>query len=119
MTIQVKGISTRNDTSGDWYWTTTDPVVVEHLAELNIVYDDLGITYTDSETNDGLVWVKTLNIPDETTWNTLFSLLFNTEKGKEYIEVRDDWFKTHNHTLVLERYNENGQLVQVIDVLFE
>lgn len=118
MTINVKGIASRNDTSGDWYWSTNDPDVVEHLNEIYVLYNQLGITYTDTQTTDGLIWVRTLILPSEATCNELSEFLLETEKGQEYIDVRNNWFRTHEHSLVIERYDENGHLVEVTNVYF-
>lgn len=109
MALQVRFLSTRPDTSQEFWWGSTDNEVQGYCSAILTLANNLGISHNYTVAPDGLSCVSSFTMPSVKEWNDLNTQITATLPGM--VARRMSYYKDASHTIEVEWYDTDSQRI--------
>ena len=116
MAAYVDIITTRPNTTADFWWTNTDATIVGYRASIVSIAEQRNLPVTLTVSPDGLTAKVRYTVADETEWQQ-FTMAVNAG-APAVAAARNAYHQSNNHSLKIEVTDtDTNQLVREITII--
>lgn len=109
MTLKVRFMSKRPDTSAAFWWNSAEADIVGYCNKIKEMAQNLGMQHSYVESADALESVSEFTVDSVLHWNQLSNRML--EQIPEMLPRRLEYFNSNNHSLVMEWVDEVDNIV--------